>query len=382
MKIFKMLMLFVAVAAILFMQEFQSVANGDAISLAATNIFDIGTMLAAVNVWRTPSKFISNLFFNKKITEARSKTVTIDIVKNGRNVAPYVSRRDDPTVVNKEGFQSSEYEPPYISIEDITHAEDELQERNPGELIFSGGITPMQRAAERLTNDLRRLDDMISRREEIQAVQAVLTGTSSILNAAGNEIVADINFRRNSGNTVTLSTGARWNQGTATIVKNIMDWKRLVSRGSGYGANVLILGTEAMDAFIANTEVKAIFDNLRINPGELDLSIAEQFGVEAYGTFLGLRVFCYSEQYYDAVTSTVKSILDSKSVIVGSTLAETDRAYGAISNYKAGVSNAPTYRFPFSYVSENGKKRSILMESAPLFIPSNVDAFVGATVLS
>jgi hypothetical protein len=161
-----------------------------------------------------------------------------------------------------------------------------------------------------------------------------------------------------------------------------MDWKRLVSRGCGFGANALILGTDAMDAFLASAEVQAIFDKLNIRPGELDLQIAEQFGVEAYGTFLGLRLFCYSEQYYDAVTETTKNILDAKSVIVGSTMAETDRAYGAISNYKAGVSNAPTFRFPYSWISENGKKRSILMESAPLFIPTNVDGFVGATVLT
>ncbi len=57
---------------------------------------------------------------------------------------------------------------------------DQLMTRLPGEDLYSG-MTPAQRAAQKLMEEYATLNDATTRREEWMAVQAIVTGTIPIV---------------------------------------------------------------------------------------------------------------------------------------------------------------------------------------------------------
>ncbi|SDA89821.1 major capsid protein, partial [Pseudomonas sp. NFPP15] len=137
-----------------------------------TDIFDTMTMLQAVEQIRTPRRFLMDTFFNGSMPETfGTKTVTIDIIKGQRKMAPFVHPSLPGSVASRKGFVSNTYEPPYIQPKLPTNAELILK-RSPGENPFSTR-TPLQRAGEQLGKDLVDLDEQIIRREEWMCAQAL-----------------------------------------------------------------------------------------------------------------------------------------------------------------------------------------------------------------
>lgn len=76
--------------------------------------------------------------------------------------------------------------------------------RLPGEDLYSG-MTPAQRAAQKLMEEYATLNDATTRREEWMAVQAIVTGTIPIVGEGVNEVI-DFGFT----NKITLSGENKW----------------------------------------------------------------------------------------------------------------------------------------------------------------------------
>jgi hypothetical protein len=72
-------------------------------------------------------------------------------------------------------------------------------------------------------------------------------------------------------------------------------------------------------------------------------------------------------------------LVPSGNFFLGSTSARMDRLYGLIQDLKA---LAPVDRFVKSWEEEHPSVRYLLMQSAPLLVPVQVDSFMNIAVLT
>ena len=117
----------------------------------------------------------------------------------------------DGKLVERGGYQTKTYKPPYIK-EIIPTEAANLMLRAAGETIYQQNVgLPAQRAARQLGLDLAELDDMITRREEWMAAQALFTGQITVIGDGVDDL---IDFGYESDHKVVLTenrpVGIRW----------------------------------------------------------------------------------------------------------------------------------------------------------------------------
>lgn len=346
--------------------------------MVSISLLNTRTMLEALEELRTPNTFLLRKFFSAQ-RECPTKSVDIDIYKGKRRVAAYVNRRSQGQVIDRAGYSTYTYDPPYVKPKMITNVED-LLVRQPGEIVYSGNQNAASRAAIQLGKDLAELDGIITRAEELQAKQALFDGKVEILDKDGKEIVADIDFQRTASHTVDLTATGQvsWDESGSIPLEDIRTWKRLIAKDAGVGADICILGSDAADEFLKNEDVRQKLDNRRMDIGNLVME-AQELGVTLLGVIEGVAYYAYDEWYVDPATGTETELVPAKKALLGSTKARCERVYGVIEDAEGVFAVA---RFPKTWTENDPSVRILQLHSAPLCVPVQVDGFVVATVLA
>lgn len=338
------------------------------------SMFDTRTMLAALEQMPRPKTFLRDTFF-RNVKTFDTTAVDIDIVKGKRRVAVYVSPKQQGHVVDRAGYTTNTYTPPYIKEKMITTAAD-LLKRGPGENIYSAK-SPEQRAAEQLNKDLTELDELITRAEEIQAAQALFYGKVTVKDGA------EISFGLANDHNLTLTTTDLWNDSAITkalILKQLRAWRLKNIKDSGVPPTDLILGSDAAEAFITvfGSADTGALSSVKIIRGQIEPQLLPN-GVTYWGFLpeIGVDVWSYDEWYHNG--SADVAMVPTKKVCLVSKNARFDRYYGAIQDLSALYA---TDRFPKSWEEEDPSARFIMLQSAPLLAPHQVDSFLVASVLS
>jgi hypothetical protein len=335
-------------------------------------MYETREMLSALEIKKPAVAFLRDKFFREVQTFSK-KSVDIDIRKGKRRVAAYVKRGSAGKAVDKIGYTTETYEPPYIDEYIIDTAEELINQRDVGENVYNAK-TPQQRAEDKLMDELSELDDMITRREEIQAAEALFLGQVTVL---GGDVIS---FNRDSDHTVTLTLGDRWDQTTSDPYTDLRAWRRLISQDASRSADTVVGGYEAMESLLANAQIQKYLDNRKIELGLISVSNLPG-GVTYYGYLAGIGdLWGYDEMYIDPADGVEKFFVPTKKILYGSSQARGIRLYGAISNIEQGMFAVP--RFPSSWTTRKPSKRFVGIESAPLMGLVDVDSFVSATVLS
>jgi hypothetical protein len=121
----------------------------------------------------------------------------------------------------------------------------------------------------------------------------------------------------------------------------------------------------------------------RVELGQIKPELLPE-GVTYYGRLLeiGVDIFGYDEWYLDD-DGNEQPMVPVKSVLMGSTQAQTSMLYGAIAHVHeekpAEIYALP--RVPKSWVNEKRTARFLEIASRPLPVPTQIDAFYVATVL-
>lgn len=344
--------------------------------MSTIDLFETRTLLRALEQMKPAKTFLLDTFFSSQET-SNSEHVDIDIIKGKRKLAPFVSPRMEGKAVDRLGFSTRTYKPPYIKPKMVTTAEDILK-RQAGDHIYAGAQSPAQQAAAQVGRDLAYLDEIITRREEWMAAQLLQTGKVSIV---GDGVDDEIDFAMDSSHIVTLGGTDIWSDTTyATPLADLRTWRRLILKDSGLNSTDVIMGTDAIDAFLSHPDLANGLDTRRIDLGQIDPRQVPA-GAIYYGRIkdVAMDLWVYDEWYYDEDAAEDKPLIDSKKVVLGSTQARTARHYGAIQDLEA-VASVP--RFPKSWTVEDPSARFIMVQSAPLVALHQVDAFVCAKVLS
>ena len=326
--------------------------------------------------------FLKDTFFRRKQTFI-TESVMFDVQKNGLAMAPFVSKRIGGTVLEREGFRTEEFTPPLVGPMRMLTS-DVLEARLPGEAVFSGR-SPNTRKAEILQNDMRELDESITRREEWMVAQALFQG--EIL-AVGQGVRARIDFEFENNMLAPVPWADHVN---ADPLRDLRDARRIAAR-SGYSPNVLIADTKTIDDLIDNDRLQRFLDNSGMRIGIIEPRFMRNGG--QYHGFLrqvGLDVYSYDGEFVDnenenpdrpgvmpgerGFVPKVYDLIPSGKVFIGSTSMPTRMLYGGVNHIiEIGAKDEP--RVPHSWFNDMGTVRSLVMYSRPLPCPLNVSSWV------
>lgn len=347
------------------------------------NIFDTSVLIQVVPNLMTSQNFLLDKFF-PNIVESDTEEVAIDVDVGLRRLAPFVSPLVEGKLVESRKFQTNSFKPAYIKDKRAPDLRKPVR-RQIGERI-GGQYTAAEREMLNLQFELADQIDMINRRLEWMAASALQTGTVTVAGDGYETQVVD--FGRSADLTITLSGADKWPAKIAIGETNtkptddIEEWAQRMLKESGAVATDLVFTTKSWKAFRLDSTVKdsAItfsvlnpFNN-QVNPGT-----QVQKGAVYKGHWGNYDLWVYNDWFIDPLDGKEKPMITDGSVIMSGEDLMGTRAFGAILDPKFNY--GPMAYAPKSWLVEDPAQRFIMMQSAPLVIPSRVNASLCAVVV-
>ncbi len=345
------------------------------------NIFAPKTMMAAVERMAPVHTFIKSTFFTNEKTFV-TESVEVDVKKGSRRMAPFVHPRIGSKTVENRGYQTKEYTPPTVAPELPTRAED-LLKRMAGENPYSG-MSPEQRAAKKMGEDFRELNEMITRREEFMCAQVLFTGKLHVIGEGINEEI-DFQFT----NKKTLSGTDLWSDEGSDPLNDLEVWQDEVRVKGLVNADMCIMSTDVVKVFISHAKVKEMLDNRRIELGIINPKDLPN-GAKYIGRInkLGMDIYQYDGVYLDDFTNpaepTTKKLVPEKTLALASSDANYTMNYGAVTlidQKTEAFFTVESTRVPDTRIEKKPAARFLTMYSKPLPVPDEIDSWLVATVL-
>ncbi|RXE48708.1 major capsid protein [Chromohalobacter israelensis] len=340
------------------------------------DLFSPRTMLEAIRQMKLARRFLGEMFFGAKPRNFTTEHVDIDIIKGQRKMAPFVRPNRPGRVVDRSGSVMRSYKPPYVKPKMETNAGILLNQRQPGETIYSGR-TPLQRAGDQMAQDWEDLDDQISRREEWMRAQALTTGS---VNVVGDGVDDIVDFQMSDSHLVTEATA--WSEAGADPIADLRKYKRRIAKDSGRTGNVAVLSSEAAEAFLDNETVQQKLNTRRVDLGMIrPQELPDGVTYLGYLNDPGLDLYAYEEWYIDDQSGDEKPMIPAGGLIVGPSNSRCSMLYGAIQDM-AAIEGAmfDVARYPKSWLEDDPGVRWMMLQSAPLPGFHEPDAFVYAKV--
>lgn len=334
------------------------------------DIFTTAVLAKVVEALPQPAPFILNSFFREVQTE-ESEEIHFDVATSRRRLAPFVSPLVAGKVVHSLGSSVKTFKPAYVKDKRVFNASRPFK-RMMGERI-GGSLSPAQRLQALLAADLVDQLEMLSRRQELMALEALRTGAITVTGDEYPTVVVD--FGRAAELTVPLSGGTRWGEAGVKPLKDLQTWSLLVSKNSAATATQVVMDLKSWQIFNDEEDVKALLDRFR-GQDQLDPTVVGEGG-RFMGSIGNFDIWVYTGFYEDA-SGTVTPYMPDHTVIITGAQLEGVRAYGAIKDEKAGFQAMPY--FTKSWLEEDPAVRYLMMQSAPLPVPYRINASFCATV--
>jgi hypothetical protein len=343
----------------------------------AFNMFDTRTMMGIIEEGqRTSRTFFRDRFFSNRPTFNTQK-IDFDIIgMDGRKMAPFVHPKIGGVAIDREGYRTVSYDAPEIAPMRITTVED-MMLRQPGETIYSGK-SPTQRAAEQLGKDLRYLDDIITRREEVMCREAILFGKVTIKGEGYDEVINYWPDEVGEQPTTTLAT--KWDTAEATaliIMTDLRTIRRNMIRKAGFVPTDLICGSAVIEAIVDKLASAGEMDKRRVDLGQVDPRNMGN-GVTYWGYIKdsAIDVYSYDDWFVDD-DGVEKPMMPENIALLASPSVRTSLAYGCVS--LIGADNVRFYegaRVPDSWVQKAAPAgRVVQIKSRPLPIVHQINGF-------
>ena len=332
------------------------------------NLYETRRMLDVLRQMPPSPKFLRR--FQQNTKQHDTDTVDIDFEKGGQRVVPYVYPVKEGVVMEREGYETYSYKIPYARIK-MASAADKWLFRSAGETPYTDG-GPAARAAKALLDDFDYLNRCLDVEEERQRAEAFSEGKVTIRNAEGIAIKA-IPF----GLTHTGSPAAPWT--AATGFNDVLEFLRgkvmeITDTGAPAPTDIILAGDVGNILIrVFNPENKTSYlSSIKVDRGQIDVRNVEP-GVVYLGYFkeTGCDMWVYSGKYRD-LDGSMKPFIPAGKLIMLSSNARYEMNYGAIQNFRGNFAAVP--RFPLSWIEEDGRGRFLQLESAPLFIPHQIDS--------
>jgi len=335
------------------------------------DIFSTGVLARVIAELPAPAPFLLNSFFRDLQTET-SEEIHFDVANGRRRLAPFVSPIVAGKIVQSKGFTTSTFKPAYVKDKRVFDSSRPFK-RSIGERI-GGELSPAQRQQALLAGDLADQLEMLSRRQEVMAVEALRTGKVTVVGEEYPAVVVD--FGRHADLTKVLANAARWGETGVDPLEDVNTWSMLVTQHSGAAANTLVMDVKAWQLFSAAPSVQKLLDRFRGND-KLNATVVGEGG-RYMGNIGDFDIWVYAGWYEDPETEQLKPYLPDYTVLITSPDLEGARAYGAIRDEEAGFQAVPY--FSKSWIEKDPAVRILLLQSAPLPVPYRINASFSAKV--
>lgn len=336
------------------------------------DLFSTNSLVALVEDLRSrpaTNPTLLSMFF-PTIIEETSEEIHFDTEDKPRRIAPFVSPLAEGKVVESLGYATKTFKPAYIKDKRVFDANRPLR-RMMGEAL-TGVMTPQARQARMLAFEIADQIQMIRRRKEVMAGEALALGTATVTGDGFPTVV--VNFGRAGGQTLDIGGGVNdWvDGGSKTPFLDIEAWSELVLKSSGAGVTDIVFTPGAWQTF----RTDALFDkavDLRRAGADNITTFASKVstGLNYLGVMGQRRLWSYYDWYVNSSGTEVPILVDS-TVILASGSLEGVQAHGAIRDEEAGFQ--ATEFWAKSWVQKDPSVRFLLAQSAPLVIPFRANA--------
>lgn len=349
-------------------------------------IYDTNVLIQTVPNLKRPTKFLLDRYF-PGIVNADSEYVSIDVEVRKRRMTPFCSPLVEGKLVEQLGYLTNTFKPPYCKDKRAPDLRKPVR-RMIGERI-GGDLTPEEREMANINFELTDQIDCLDRRSEWMAASALATGSVTV---QGNGFPTTvINFGRDASLTVAKTGTSKWTPanvaaGNASPVSDIEEWQRDILKKSGATCTDIVFTTSSWKGFIADPLLKgAIYYPKLGESGTINIGSQIQRGAVYKGRWGQYDLWEYNEWFViDESTEgdgtkdkEYPMLVDGTVVMCGADLMGT-RAYAQILDPAFNYQSL-TYA-PKTWVKEDPAQRFLLLQSAPVVIPTRVNACVGANV--
>ena len=343
-------------------------------------IYDTIGLISVVPNLKRPNTFLLDRFF-PNLVMSDTEFVAIDVDVGKRRMAPFVSPLVEGKLVEQRRYQTNVFRPPYIKEKRAPDLRRPVQ-RMIGERI-GGELTGEAREMANLAAEMTDMIDTLTRRLEWMAASALVTGMVTVVGDGYPQ--ATIDFGRDSSLTMALTGNAQWlpanvvgpneGPGTARPSANIEVWSHEVLRASGANMTDIIFSTTAWTSFILDPQVRGAvyFPKLGDSGNAINNSVQVARGAVYKGRWGQYDLWLYNEWAVDENNVELPLIPDGGMIITGPDLMGT-RAYAQIMDPAFNYASLPYA--PKTWLQEDPAQRFLMMQSAPIVIPSRVNASI------
>lgn len=347
------------------------------------DIFNTGVLVQVVPNLKLSQNWLLDTFFPNIVT-SDTEFVAIDVDVGKRRMSPFCSPLVEGKLVEGRKYQTNQFKPAYIKDKRAPDLRRPVR-RQIGERI-GGELTGEERMMANLMFEMADQIDMLNRRLEWMAASALTTGTVTITGDGFPTTLID--FGRDAALTLALGSGAKWttaNIGTITSpgavspVADLDKWAVSVLQNSGAVVTDVVFTNASWQAFLKDPLLRAANwiagggQGVSVNPGT-----QVQRGAQYKGVWGQYRLWLYNDWYVDDNNVEQPMLPDGTVIVTGPDLMGT-RAFGAIMD--PDFNYGPLAYAPKSWVEKDPAQRLVMIQSAPIVIPSRVNAALCATVL-
>lgn len=282
--------------------------------------------------------FFPNRFFTK------TEYAIVDFRKAKRVMAAAVDQEVGHSALERQNFDTYQFWTPFFAPTRALKAID-LLPRMPGESPFTE-MTTVDRAGALISLDMIELDEILTRREEWMAVQAIVFNTFTLPIAGKNgtfNYVVDFTMggARPGSNVVKLAAAAQWSASTSNPLQDLDTYTVQTLQFGLIAPNVVIFDQFAYEAFLSNLAVDRVFFSFRGDSGS-QVGVIKPEVMSDSVTFVGrlrrpdVSLYVYTEFYVQdgTITQTTAgtevTMLPQGTVIIGSTRSRNAVYYGPI----------------------------------------------------
>ena len=343
--------------------------------------YDTNTLIQVVPNLKRATSFLLDMFFPNIVT-ADSEFISIDVDVGKRRMSPFVSPLVQGKLVEQRRTQTNSFKPAYIKDKRAPDLRKPVR-RMIGERI-GGDMSAIEREMANLEFEMADQVDMLTRRLEWMAAQVLAYGTVTIAGDGFPTTVVD--FGRDPSLTSVLSGASQWGvTGNFTVtgqdpvpVATIEALQRNVLKKSGSVVSDIVFTTTPFQKFINSVGVQGAVYYPKLGDGN-DINPGAQ--IKRGGAYKGrwgqYDLWMYNEWYVDE-NNVERPMLPDGMVLFGGPDLMGTRAFGQIIDPDHNYQSLPFA--PKTWVEKDPAQRLLMMQSAPIVIPSRVNAFGSAMV--
>jgi len=322
--------------------------------------------------------FIRDTFF-PEVETYLTEDVVVEYSKGGQLVAPFVAPNVGGLNIEREGYIAKRYTTPRVAPQRPLSPEI-LKQRLQGESVHSK-MSEAERAKKILAKDAQKLDEQITRREELMSAQLLTTGKIEVkgyMDDAQTQYVDESVDYKHTQRILLTGTDV-WGGAAAKPYDDVGRGCEMVMK-SGHDPRYAILGVESYKRLLddANFLKKLDISNLAIARIAPTLRIKDGQGIKYLGFIseFGIDLYAYYAWYFDKEQKKqVPYIPDNKVAIAPEKIG--GFLYGAITQMNQ-AEELETYegtRITKVWARQESDTKMLRISSRPLAKPDDVDSW-------